>query len=103
MRSLQDEFRKIRNKLSEQELIIKNLKMSNAVQKKKLAQLGGNGPAAVPSAKKKIVPKWGRLRGNTLKNYDEWALTEGRFQPAEPSNLKGQYLKSNHDTFLEMY
>ena len=101
--TMQDEFRKVTNKLREQETIIKNLKMSNAVQKKKLAQLGADGPGAVTAAKKKTVPKRGRLGGNTLKNYDEWALTEGGFQPAEPSNLKGQYLKSNHNTFLEMY
>ena len=62
--------------------------MSNVAQKKKLAQLGGDGPGEVP--KKKIVPKQGRLGSKALKNYDEWALTEGGgFQPAEPSNLKG--------------
>ena len=42
MRSLKDQFSKVSKKLNEQEMLIKNLKLSNAAQKKKLAQLGDN-------------------------------------------------------------
>ena len=39
MRSLKDQFMK---KLNEKEMLIQKLKLSNAAQKKKLAQLGDN-------------------------------------------------------------
>ena len=60
MRSLKDQFSKVSKKLNEQEMLIKNLKLSNAAQKKKLAQLGdnrGDGAGVVAMTKKKSVPK----------------------------------------------
>ena len=42
MRSLKDQFSKVMKKLSDQEKIIKSLKLSIAVQKQKLAELGDN-------------------------------------------------------------
>ena len=42
MRSLKDQFSKVMKKLNEQEMLIKNLKLSNAAQKKRLAELGDN-------------------------------------------------------------
>ena len=42
MRSLKDEFSKVMKKLNNQDKLIKTLKLSNAVQKQKLAQLRDN-------------------------------------------------------------
>ena len=42
MQPLKDQFSKVTKKLSEQEKTIKILKLSNAVQKQKLAELGDN-------------------------------------------------------------
>ena len=42
MQSLKDQFSKVMKKLSEQEKTIKSLKLSNVVQKQKLAELGDN-------------------------------------------------------------
>ena len=93
MRSLKDQFSKVRKKLSEQEKTIKSLKLSNAVQKQKLAELRdnrGDGGGAGAATKKKGMPKQGTFRGKTLRDHDEWALTGDRgFMPTEPSNLKG--------------
>ena len=93
MQSLKDQFSKVMKKLSEQEMLIKSLKLSNAVQKKKLAQLGdnrGDGAGMAAATKKKSMPKQGRLGSKTLKDHDEWALMgDGGFMLAEPSNLKG--------------
>ena len=65
--------------------------------------LGEMDQAWYPRQRRKPFQNGEDSRGNTLKNYEEWALTERGFQPAEQSTLKGQYLKSNHNTFLQMY
>ena len=75
MRSLKDQFSKVTKKLNEQETLIQKLKLSNAAQKKKLAELGdnrGDVAATVATTKKKNVPKEGRLRIKLLQDYDEW-------------------------------
>ena len=91
MRSLKDQFSKVMKKLNEQVMLIKSLKLSNVVQKKKLAQLRdnqGDGAGTVATTKKKSMPKQGRL--GSIKDYDECTLmADGGFMPAEPSNLKG--------------
>ena len=88
MRSLKEEFSKVMKKLSEQERTIKSLKLSNAVQKQKLAELG-DGAGAVTMTKKGM-PKQGSFGSKPLRDHDEWALTgDGGFMPVETSNLKG--------------
>ena len=89
MRSLKEEFSKVTKKLSKQERTIKSLKLSNAVQKQKLTELG-DGAGAVTATKKKGMPKQGSFGSKPLRDHDEWALTGDRgFMPAETSNLKG--------------
>ena len=77
MRSLKDQFSIVMKKLNEQETLIKTLKLSNAAQKKKLAELGdnrGDVAAVVAMTKKKSVPKEGRLGSKPPQDYDEWAM-----------------------------
>ena len=88
MRSLKDQFSKVTKKLSEQEMLIQKLKLSNAVKKKKLLELG-DVPGAVSMTKKKNVLTEGRLRIKPLQYFDEWAISNQGFMPAELSNLKG--------------
>ena len=89
MHSLKEEFSKVMKKLSEQERTIKSLKLSNAVQKQKLAELG-DGAGAVTATKKKGMPKQGSFGSKPLRDHDEWALMGDRgFMPTETSNLKG--------------
>ena len=45
MHSLKEEFSKLMKKLSDQERTIKSLKLSNAIQKQKLAELGDGAGA----------------------------------------------------------
>ena len=73
MRSLKDQFSKVTKKLSEQEMLIQKLKLSNAAKKKKLLELG-DVPGTVSMTKKKNVPKEGRLRIKLLQDCDEWAI-----------------------------
>ena len=73
MHSLKEEFSKVTKKLSEQERTIKSLKLSNAVLKQKLAELG-DGAGAVTTTKKKGVPKQGSFSSKPLRDHDEWAL-----------------------------
>ena len=76
-------------KLSEQERTIKSLKLSNAIQKQKLAELG-DGAGMVTVTKKKGMPKQGSFGSKPLRDHDEWALMgDGGFMPVETSNLKG--------------
>ena len=88
MRSLKDQFSKIMKKLSEQEMLIQKLKLSNAAKKKKLLELG-DVPGTMSTTKKKNVPKEGRLRIKPLQDCDEWAISNQGFMLAELSNLKG--------------
>ena len=72
MRSLKEEFSKV----------------SNAIQKQKLAELG-NGAGMVTATKKKGVLKQGSFGSKPLRDHDEWALMgDGGFMPTETSNLK---------------
>ena len=73
MCSLKEEFSKVTKKLSEQERTIKSLKLSNAVQKQKLAELG-DGAGMVTATKKKGVPIQGSFGSKPLRDHDEWAL-----------------------------
>ena len=86
MQSLKDQFSKVMKKLSDQEKIIKSLKLSNAVQKQKVAQLRdnqGDGAGAVATTKKKGVLKQGSFGSKTLRDHDEWALMgDGGFMPS---------------------
>ena len=76
-------------KLSDQERTIKSLKLSNAVQKQKLAELG-DGAGTITATKKKGMPKQGSFGSKPLREHDEWALTGDRgFMPMQTSNLKG--------------
>ena len=89
MRSLKEEFSKVTKKLSDQERTIKSLKLSNATQKQKLAELG-DGAGTVAVTKKKGMSKQGSFGSRPLRDHDEWALTgDGGFMPVETSNLKG--------------
>ena len=86
---LKEEFSKLTKKLSDQERTIKSLKLPNAVQKQKLAELG-DGAGAVTMTKKKGMPKQGSFSSKRLREHDEWALMgDGGFMPAQTSNLKG--------------
>ena len=88
MWSLKDKFSKITKKLSEQEMLIQKLKLSNAAKKKKLLELG-DVPGVVSTTKKKNVLKEGRLGIKLLQDCDEWAISNQGFMLAELSNLKG--------------
>ena len=89
MHSLKEEFSKVTKKLSKQERTIKSLKLSNAVQKQMLAELG-DGAGTVTVMKKKGMPKQGSFSSKPLRDHDEWALMGDRgFMPTETSNLKG--------------
>ena len=91
MKSLKDPFNKVSKKMSEQETLIKKLKLSNEAQKKKLAELGdvrGDVPGVVSMTKKKSVPKEGKFGRKPLEGYNEWAMShEDRFVPV--GMLKG--------------
>ena len=74
MWSLKDKFSKVTKKLSDQDKLIKTLKLSNAVQKQKLAQLRdnrGDGAGTVATTKKKGVLKQRRFGSKTLGDYDK--------------------------------
>ena len=57
MWSLKDKFSKVTKKLNDQDKLIKTLKLSNVVQKQKLAQLGdnrGDGAGMVAVTRKRV-------------------------------------------------
>ena len=83
MHSLKEEFSRVMRKLSDQERTIQSLKLSNAIQKWMLAELG-EGSGVGTTTKKKGVLKQGSFGSKPLRDNDKWA-----FGPVETSNLKG--------------
>ena len=67
MHSLKEEFFKLMKKLSDQERTIKSLKLSNAIQKQKLAELG-DGAGAVTVTKKRVCQNREALVVSHLEN-----------------------------------
>ena len=77
MKLLKDQFIKVSKKMSEQETLIKKLKLSNEAQKKKLAEFGdvqGDVPGVLNMTKKKSVPKKGKFGRKPLEDYNEWDM-----------------------------